>query len=101
MIMWDTASARRFGTTSSGRRESNRGCPRPATRIAKNRTVRTVLKSCPEIRNPLDWLPRHGTPPDADAADNFVRNLVKDKNCQFCWTTPSAGAEASERKCTV
>ena len=45
--------------------------------------ARTSLKSCPEIRNPLDWLPRHGTPRHTDAADNFVRNLVNHKIVSF------------------
>src|SRR5207244_10819243 len=57
---------------------------------------RSLLKSCPEIRTPLDWLPQHGTPRYADVADNFVRNLVKHKKSQFCWETSFATTGASE-----
>ena len=36
-----------------------------------------------------------------DAAEKVVRNLVKEKNYQFCWETPFVGTFASARKCTV
>jgi uncharacterized cysteine cluster protein YcgN (CxxCxxCC family) len=67
---------------------------------AKKR-VYDCTKILSEIRNPLNWLPRHGNRCMRMHAENPVRNLVKHIKSQFCWETPSIGAGASERQCTI
>lgn len=76
--MPDTASARRFGTTCFEPRDGDRVL-RPKPFLLNLRWPTIALKSCPKIRNPVNWLPRHGTPRSAEAVDNFVRNIVKYK----------------------
>src|SRR5260370_11018909 len=123
MITPDTASARRFGITFSARRESEGRISRrdgflavqrcdggkPSFVVARStdtnglsRGVASLQqKSWREIRNRLNWLPRHGNRCVRMHAANPVRDLVKHIKSQFCWETPSAGPGASERQCTI
>ena len=62
---------------------------------------RSASKSLVRNPKPLNWLPRHGTRLHADAADKFVRNLVKHESSQLCREAPSVGTAATERQYTT
>jgi hypothetical protein len=48
----------------------------------------SLIKTLSRVGKPVKWLPRHGTSWHAVAAENPVRNLVKNKQSHFSWKEP-------------
>ena len=52
---------------------------------------RAVLKPCLKSETPYIACPDTKLRGLVNAAEEIVRNLVKEKNIQFCWETPPLG----------